>query len=666
MDTPTREEIRSLCTEQSFERGVDYYDQDRVLELHVDGEEITATVRGSSDYRVSVEIGNETIRTTCNCPYDYTGDCKHIVAVLLAVENRETDLESETSGAIGSPSATRDIGTLVEQTTADELRTFLLDVSEDDREVRDRFLAFIGAETEKTLYDYKREVGRHFDDAAGRRGMIDYDTRISFSKYHDLAETRRDRGDGETARTIYRALAETIRENLDRIDDSSGHYGRELERAVDGYAETLVEEDVDHERKRPHIEYLFEEFVGAEYGFASDYYDDALGTLCTTDTDLVYWLELLDDHVSGVDIEPAAIESRSESRSDEPQTPRNTDSQESSDEECRSDEASATERERTDDILFASDFTDEPLTTDDFTGGTLDVAHLAVGPLTLEDFVGNAFDELRIDDRTTVEERTAEIDATGSDSTEAGVVSSVRTRRILSTYIYLLENLDDQEALSALYEDIYLENSTFCEQYAQRLIERGDEQRALEVLENGIETFRSPKTLRRLAADLYRETDRGAYRPTLKQLFLKHSEWAAYDELKEACDGSEWDDIYQEFEDEFASDDRRRLITMYVHEGELRKAFAELRDGDDLSLVRQYRDPVATVAPVEYFELYRDLLVPFAAGETGRRHYRETADHLDEMQGLVSRERFEEFVDSLKEDHSNRPAFLDELEKAGF
>jgi len=36
------------------------------------------------------------------------------------------------------------------------------------------------------------------------------------------------------------------------------------------------------------------------------------------------------------------------------------------------------------------------------------------------------------------------------------------------------------------------------------------------------------------------------------------------------------------------------------------------------------------------------------------------------MQGLVPEARFEEFVGFLKDKHSNRPAFLDELKKAGF
>jgi hypothetical protein len=36
------------------------------------------------------------------------------------------------------------------------------------------------------------------------------------------------------------------------------------------------------------------------------------------------------------------------------------------------------------------------------------------------------------------------------------------------------------------------------------------------------------------------------------------------------------------------------------------------------------------------------------------------------MQGLVPETQFEEFVDFLKDKRSNRPAFLNELEKAGF
>lgn len=666
MDALNRKEIRSLCTEQSFQRGLEYYNRDRILELNIDENEVTATVRGSNDYRVSAEIREDAIRTRCSCPYDYGGYCKHIIAVLLAMEDREPALERETSQSIGFSPESPDNETLIEQATADELRTFLSAVLADDREVRDRFVAFCGADSGKSHTDYKREIRRLFDDAAGRHGMIDYDTWISFTKYHDLAETHRDQGDTELATTIYRALAETIHENLDRIDDSSGHYARELERAVEGYAKTLVEEDLEHEQKQPAIEYLFWEFVDTEYGFVSDCYEDALWTLCTSHVDLEYWLELLDGYLGDFGIDPASIESKDRSPKHDSPPQSDTDIQEPTADERQSDEASTTAQERSDDVLYTSDFTDGPLKPDDFTGGTLQITHVGVGPLKLEYFVGNAFDELRIDEQTIVEEHTVDVGESGSDSPEMGIVSSPRKRSLLSTYLDLLEQLDEQEVLAALYADIYLESRTFCEQYAQLLLDSGDEQHAIEVLEDGIETFRSPKRLRWLAADLYQANDLEAYLQSLKRLFVDHAEWAAYDELNAACDNSEWANIYREFETEFAGDDTKRLIAMYVYEGDLQNAFAAVQDSEELSLIRQYRDPVATVDPAKYFEFYKNLLVPFAAHKTGRRHYRAIADHLDEMQDLVSRECFAEFVDFLRETHSNRPAFLDELKKAGF
>lgn len=668
MDYPTREEIRGLCTEQSFERGVKYWENGRVQELDVDGERIEATVRGSNDYDVSIDVANDAVLTHCSCPYDYAGDCKHIVAVLLAVNDRDIDTDTDSGDeSIENLPDSVDVKSLVEQATADKLRTFLLDVIEDDRDLRDRFVAFSGEDAGKTVYDYKQELNRLFEDAASRGGMIDYNTHIDFSQYYDLAETHRERGHVDAATDIYRALAETIRENMNRIDDSGGYYGRELERALALYGEAVAEREFDHHQKRPYIDYLFEEFVDADYHFASEDYDDALRTVCTTRRDHEYWLNRLDEHVSGISLDPTDLADRAIERTGR-ETRRPEDWSPSTEDELspNGDHEPEDARDRTEDVLAVSDFADGPLAVEDFTGSALNVKHLAVGPLELNYFVGDAFRELRVDDPTTIEEHTVDVGSGESSDSGAEISSSLRTRALVSTCAHLLEELDEEKALLGLYEETYLESSRFCKQYAQRLIDQKDEERAIGVLEDGIHTFGSPADLRRLATDLYRDRDQGKYRETLKQLFLDHSEWGAYDELKDACNDGEWQSIYEEFEHHFEETNRQQLISMYVHEGELKKVFAELKDSGDLSWLRRYRDPVATVDPVEYFEIYREQLVPFAAGETGRRHYREIADHLDEMQELVPEERFEAFVDFLKEKHSNRPAFLDELEKAGF
>ena len=646
MTYPTKDEIRSLCTDQSFERGRNYYCQNRIQELDVDGDETRATVQGSRRYDIFVDVSDDRIRTRCTCPYDYAGDCKHIVAVLMALNDRDLDGSADDiDDSIDNPvSETVDVDTLLEATDAADLRAFLSTVLDDDPDVRDRFIAFAGGDSGKTVHDYKQEITQRFDSATNRRGLIEYDTWIDFSQYHELAETYRDRGEIRTAVDIYRALAESICENLNRVDDSSGHYGQQVERAIQSAAETLMDADLDHDQKRPYIKSFVEAFCGTDYEFASDSYDDSLRTLCTTNADHEYWLNRLDTQVDGIDLFPAALETPTDAQSDRP----------------------AVDHERSDDVLYASDFTDGPLRIEEFTGGTVAVDHLAVGPLELAYFVGGVFEELCVDEPTTVEEHTVTVSrttaGTGTDNGER--FSSLRTRGIISTACYLLDELDEDEALLALYEQIYLEASRFCREYAEWLVDRGNEQHAITVLEDGIKTFDS-SDLRWLVAELYDGRNQQQYRATLKQLFRNHSEWVAYDKLKDACEDHEWQSIYEGFE-RHCSGDRQQLIRLYIHEDDFDAAFSEINASEDLSLYKRYREPVGAVDPVAYFEEYRELLIPFAAGETGRRHYRSIIDHLDEMQELVPPVRFKQFVEFLKDEHSNRPAFLDELQKAGY
>ncbi|MFC4248557.1 hypothetical protein ACFOZ7_16740 [Natribaculum luteum] len=77
----------------------------------------------------------------------------------------------------------------------------------------------------------------------------------------------------------------------------------------------------------------------------------------------------------------------------------------------------------------------------------------------LEYFVGEAFEELRIDEPTTIEQHTADFEPTESGTTETEISSSLGKRQVLSAHIYILEELDNEDALSKLYEEIYLEGN---------------------------------------------------------------------------------------------------------------------------------------------------------------------------------------------------------------
>jgi hypothetical protein len=703
MDVPTREDIRGLCTEQSFQRGVNYHDEGRVQRLDIDGESVDATVQGSRAYEVSVELDD--LQTHCTCPYDYAGDCKHIVAVLLAVRERAN--EGETSGGDSDTTAAVDAAALVDETPAEELRAFLRDLVGEDGDIRDRFVAFAGGETGKTVHDYRREIDQLFDQAAGRGGFIEYGTRIDFSTYHDLAETHRERGHVEEATAIYRALAESVTENLERTDDSGGHYGQELERAVENYAETVREHTDSHDERRPHIEYLFDQCLDDEYGFVADYYDDALRTVCVTDADLEYWLELLDEQLADVDLTDESLPARvtaaddgqpgartgagetsggassSSDAGEAGQTAAETDAGDDARDDGDGSDRPSVRRDET--VLYVSDFTDGPLRVEEFTGGAFDVEHLAVGGLELSQFAGDSFEELRVDEPTTVEEHTVDTAATAesaTDETPETTVSpsvSVSTRTLLSSSFHVLEALDREAPLLALYEHSYLENSSVCRAYAELLAELGEYDPALDVLADGIETFRSTQSLKRLAADLYRERGRDGddqrSRDLLAELFLDDGDWEAYETLKRRVSDEEWAQVRTEFIDALKTRsrqagpsrrDERRLLKLLISEGERECAFELVVERADLDWLKRYRDSVADIDPERYFEAYREQLVPFAANDTGREHYREIAAHLDELRALGFDERFEEFLAFLKEEHSNRPAFLDELETAGF
>ncbi len=82
----TPDHIQQRCTEQSYMRGVDYFDAGAIGNPTLHGYTLSATCEGTDmdPYHVTVELTPTGIATSdCSCPYDWGGDCKHIVALLL-------------------------------------------------------------------------------------------------------------------------------------------------------------------------------------------------------------------------------------------------------------------------------------------------------------------------------------------------------------------------------------------------------------------------------------------------------------------------------------------------------------------------------------------------------------------------------------------------------
>lgn len=82
----TEAQIRALASAQSFERGLSYYQDGAIVEPVLQGMELRAECAGSEyePYQISVTLDAKGIaQTSCTCPFDWGGICKHLVALLL-------------------------------------------------------------------------------------------------------------------------------------------------------------------------------------------------------------------------------------------------------------------------------------------------------------------------------------------------------------------------------------------------------------------------------------------------------------------------------------------------------------------------------------------------------------------------------------------------------
>ena len=93
----TLQQIHARASEQSFSRGENYYNTGAVSDTIRRGDEIEARCHGSypEPYRVWARLDASGIAATrCNCEYDWDGDCKHIVAVLLTYVHQPDQFEA--------------------------------------------------------------------------------------------------------------------------------------------------------------------------------------------------------------------------------------------------------------------------------------------------------------------------------------------------------------------------------------------------------------------------------------------------------------------------------------------------------------------------------------------------------------------------------------------
>ena len=249
-------------------RGLSCWQDGNVIELEQTlNDEYEAMVSGNEDYDVNIKVENDNVQDfSCSCTYDKGPVCKHVVAVLFAIQNGKLNVLNETKSEnipqekISQKQVSEDqFEEILTRLDKNELTGWLRTYAELDEKFRNYFLAKFTKNKENTNIErYARILEKEIRKAEDRHGYIDY--------YHagDAAD--------EASQLLYQtelgfkilgaaeiisicfAVIKTIAPALNNSDDSGGEIGGALEQAVELVARIASEKDLTGTVKKELVE----------------------------------------------------------------------------------------------------------------------------------------------------------------------------------------------------------------------------------------------------------------------------------------------------------------------------------------------------------------------------------------------------------------------------
>jgi uncharacterized Zn finger protein len=267
----SEEQIRERASEKSFERGNEYYHyqaiHDPTWEALSVGIALMAYCEGSQGdrYRLRVELERGWVKmVSCTCPYDWGGDCKHIVALLLTYLRQPEVFHERVN-----------LADLLRALEKDELVDLLLRLVRNDPDLYDELTTLatsiyesVSAESEEqtegekfekpekrpTLVSesiYRKRVkrilkqSRYDDDPWGSSpGFLEDLEEIYQEAVHLL-----DSGDAEGALTILKILLEETIGDYDEEADYEGDYAGFIQDLGLPMAEGVLSAELDTEER---------------------------------------------------------------------------------------------------------------------------------------------------------------------------------------------------------------------------------------------------------------------------------------------------------------------------------------------------------------------------------------------------------------------------------
>ncbi|WP_105178495.1 SWIM zinc finger family protein [Streptococcus suis] len=220
------------------DRGYNLFLDDAVQGLEEVGEGYYALVSGSQVYQVEIDLEHgQLVSMWCECPHaQEMNHCKHMAAVLFAI--------SELEGQPVVKGKDVSLAQLLDKLTVEQLRAFVLELAQEDRELANRIqLRFSAQLTSQQVENVKKEIrdlGLPFEDR--RTGYIEYRQTRDYERavekaMHQYLQPLLDRCEYESFLAVSDAFYHQICQQ--ELDDSNGTTGSLLYRLA-GYWQHLL------------------------------------------------------------------------------------------------------------------------------------------------------------------------------------------------------------------------------------------------------------------------------------------------------------------------------------------------------------------------------------------------------------------------------------------
>jgi len=235
------EDFESAFPERILERGINYFESGLIINLSCNASgNWGAVVLGSEEYAVTVKpAGDGMAECRCSCPYAIEAPCKHIAAVLIALEEQGVDMEQHDEQPVENmspPSTQSPLDALLQQSGKEELAEFIRNLCEADITIEHKFLAYMTPPDSESGKPYFRKLIKSTLEPARRKGIVfSQEARRVTAPVYDLlnrAEELKKTGHKKTVIDICQTIVEEMVPALQFIDDSNADAGEAIRWAI--------------------------------------------------------------------------------------------------------------------------------------------------------------------------------------------------------------------------------------------------------------------------------------------------------------------------------------------------------------------------------------------------------------------------------------------------